>query len=97
MIWFNELLRGPAAKPPEHPSDRPPASVAHRAVDPDVARAALAGATDEEQQRRHAEALGCALAALQKAPLPEDGPAVWSAAISHVADKSVALQWIERL
>lgn len=97
MIWFNELLRGPAAKPPEHPSDRPPASVAHRAVDPDVARAALAGATDEEQQRRHAEALGCALAALQKAPLPEDGPAVWSAAISHLADKSVALQWIERL
>jgi hypothetical protein len=92
MIWFNELLRGPAAKSPEHP-----AAAAPSAVDPDTARAALAAANDEEQQRRHAEALGCALAALQKAPLPADGPGVWAAAISHLADKSIALQWIEHL
>jgi hypothetical protein len=97
MIWFNELLRGPAARSPERSPDRSAAAADQSAVDPDTARAALAAATGEEQQRHHAELLGSALAALQKTPLPEDGPRVWAAAVCHVADKSVALQWVGHL
>lgn len=90
MIRLNALLRSPVSKSPER-------GAAAAGVDPASARVALTGATDEEQRRHHAEELGCALAALQKEPLADDPPDVWVAAISHIADKSLALQWIGRL
>jgi hypothetical protein len=64
---------------------------------PDAARAALAAADDDEQRRHCAEQLGCALAAQQQAPSAHDGPGVWAAAICHVPDKSLALQWLAGL
>jgi hypothetical protein len=92
MIRLNEFLRSPVPTSSERG-----AIAAQRRLDPTAARAALIGATDEDQRRHCAQQLGWTLAALQKEPLAEDPPDVWAAAISHWADKSVALQWIERL
>jgi DNA repair protein SbcC/Rad50 len=98
MTWFNDLLRSPDKATPA-PGERPPtgASAAAPAVDPDTARAAMAAATDDEQRRRYAEDVGRALAAHQRAPLADDAPAVWAAAVSHAADKSLALRWLASL
>ena len=99
MSWFNDLLRSPPEKSTTAPAERPPpgASAAAPTVDPDTARAAMAAAIDDEQRRRCAEDLGRALAAQQRAPLADDAPAVWAAAVSYAADKSLALQWLESL
>ena len=98
MSWFNELLRSSPEKATPAPAERPPTGAstgtATPAVDPDIARAAMAAATGDEQRRRCAEDLGRALAAHQRAPLADDSPAVWAAAVSCTADKSLALQWL---
>jgi exonuclease SbcC len=95
MSWFNDLLRNPPAKSPAQPlPGRPAAPSAAPVVDPDAARAALVAATDEQRRRVCAEELGCALAARLQPPQPDDGPAVWVAAVSQVGDKSLALQWL---
>ena len=99
MSWFNDLLRSPPEKATTASTERPPAGAGADApaADPDVAREAMAAATEEEQRRRCAEDLGRALAAHQRAPLADDAPAVWAAAVSCAADKSLALQWLARL
>ena len=99
MSWFNELLGGPAEKPTAHGPRRPaaPGPVPAPSVDPDAVRAALATVTDEEVRQRHIEELGCALAAMCRKPSPDDAPGVWAAALRHVADRSLALQWLASL
>jgi DNA repair protein SbcC/Rad50 len=99
MSWFKELLRNPPAKSPAQPVSRSAttATEAAPAVDPDAARAAIAASTDEEQRQRWADDLGRALAGLHRSPLAHDGPAVWAAAVSHVGDKALALQWLASL
>jgi hypothetical protein len=99
MTWFNDLLRSPPGKGTTQPAERPPtgASMAIPAVDPEALRAAMAAATEDEQRRRCAEDLGRALAARQTPPLVDDAPEVWAAAVSHAADKSLALQWLASL
>jgi hypothetical protein len=92
MSWF-DLLRSPPAKSTAQPAAPGPAPV----IDPDAARAALLAATDDERRRICAEELGCALAARLQAPRPDDGPAVWVAAVCHVGVKSQALQWLAGL
>src|SRR5260221_8429031 len=99
MSWFNELLGGPAEKPTAHGPRRPaaPGPVPAPTVDPDAVRAALATVTDEEVRQRHIEELGCALAAMCRKPSLDDAPGVWAAALRHVADRSLALQWLASL
>lgn len=99
MSWFKELLRNPPAKTVPQSARRSTVAVTEvaPAVDPDAARAALAASTDEVQRHRCADELGRALAGLHKPPLPEDAPAVWASAVSHVGDKSLALQWLAKL
>src|SRR5258708_37742087 len=99
MSWFNELLGGPAEKPTAHGPRRPaaPGPVPAPTVDPDAVRAALTTVTDEEVRQRHIEELGCALAAMCRKPSLDDAPGVWAAALRHVADRSLALQWLASL
>jgi hypothetical protein len=99
MTWFNDLLRSQSAESTAHRPERgrPDGSGPSPTVEPDAARAALAAATDVEHRRRCAEELGCALAALRRTPLTEDGSDVWVAAVCQVADKSLALRWLESL
>jgi hypothetical protein len=99
MSWFNDLLRSPPEKATTAPDERTPAGAhaAAPAIDPETARAAMAAAPSDEQRHRCAEELGRALAARQVAPLADDAPAVWAAAVSYVADKSLALQWLTSL
>jgi hypothetical protein len=92
MSWF-DLLRTPPAKS----AAQPPAPGQAAVIDPDAARAALGAATDDERRRACAEELGCALATRLQPPRPDDGPAVWVAAVCHVGDKSLALQWLAGL
>jgi hypothetical protein len=99
MSWFKDLLRNPPAKSAAQPGVRPNRSVeaTEATVDPDTARAALSSAGDEEQRRHWADELGKALAVLHRSPLPDDAPAVWAVAMSHVPDKALALAWLPAL
>src|SRR5438132_7715460 len=99
MNWFNDLLRNPPARATTQSAEAAAVagSGATPAADPDAARAAMVAATEDEQRLRCAEDLGRALASHQSAPLPDDAPAVWAAAVSHATDKSLALQWLASL
>jgi hypothetical protein len=98
MSWFNDLLRSPSANPlSRQGASGPTAAGAAAPADPDAARSALAAATDDTQRQRHAEDLGRALAQRLKAPLADDAAPVWAAAVSHVGDRSLSLQWLAGL
>ena len=92
MNWFSKSRHQPdaaPAAPPRRASTPPGASVA------DVAklRQALAGAAGDEDRVQAAGALGRALAASLDAPLPDDPPGAWVAAVCNVPDKALALTW----
>jgi hypothetical protein len=99
MSWFKDLLRNPPARAPKQPATWPSGAVPEPApaVDPEAARAAIAASTDQEQRERWTDDLGRVLAALQKAPRPDDAPAVWATAVCQVADKALALHWLASL
>src|SRR3989442_452464 len=99
MNWFNDLLRNPPARATTQSAEAAAVagSGATPAADPDAARSAMVAATEDEQRLRCAEDLGRALAGHQRAPLPDDAPAVWAAAVSHATDKALALQWLASL
>jgi hypothetical protein len=60
-------------------------------------RESLIGIVDDAERGRREAALGRALGASLQAPQDGDAPAIWAAAISHGADKSVALGWLGRV
>jgi len=93
MNWLNNLLRSPTV-------DSAPQSVQNRPgppVDIEALRAALAATADGEERARRADELGGALARMLKAPRPDDALDVWAAAVSHVADRATALDWMANL
>ncbi len=101
MNWLNSLLRKP---PPAEPAPAAARGAVRRAAaplappaDPAVLRAALAAAPDDGERERQEAVLGRALGALGQAPLADDSPGVWVAAICHGADRMQALAWLEQV
>jgi hypothetical protein len=94
MNWFNQLLRKPALA---GPAPTPPKRPVEPAPDIERLRAALGVAPGPVERTRAAQALGLGLARLGQAPTVEDDPAVRVAAICHVGDKALALQWLAAL
>jgi hypothetical protein len=97
MNWLNSLLRKPPAPPPARTT--PKRTAAPKPPPPDTAalRQALSGVLEPAERARQETALGHALGASLQAPLAEDTPLTWVAAVSHSADKSVALAWLEQV
>lgn len=99
MNWLNSLMRKPPppaparAAPKRAAAPRPPVA----APDTGALREALAGALEPAARGRQEAALGHALGASLQSPAATDAPGVWIAAISHSADKTVALAWLEQL
>lgn len=99
MKWLRNLLR----KPPSTPGAPAPAArqdtrqPAAPPPDPGQLRAALAAAENPEERRGSEQALGRALAQCGVAPFPGDPPGVQAEAISRIADKSMALEWLAAL
>lgn len=93
MNWLNNLLRSPTVdSAPQGTQNRPgpPADI-------EALRAALAATADEAERARRADELGGALARMLKAPRADDALDVWAAAVSHVADRATALDWMANL
>jgi hypothetical protein len=98
MNWLNQLLRKPAG--PQAASSslaRPSAPAPRPARDPGVVRAAWAAAAGEDERQRLAEELGWALGEALQAPLADDDTAIWSSAVCHAGDRSVALDWLAQV
>ena len=97
MNWLKTLLRKPAATPIAPVArQKPPVRAIPPAVDIEQLRRDLAGA-DAEARGPAAQALGEALAALTRQPDSGDAAEVWVAAIGHLADKEMALAWLDQL
>ena len=96
MNWLNSLLRKPPPPAPARATTRQAAPAAPP-VDTAALREALDGAVDEADRVRREAALGRALGASLQAPLAGDAAGIWTAAISHCADKTVALAWLDQV
>ena len=100
MKWLRNLLRKPdrtpAAPAPAARQDKKP-TAAPPPPDPDRLRAALAAAAGAEERQRAEQELGRALALLGTRPLSGDPPGVLAEAVSRVADKATALDWLAAL
>jgi len=97
MKWIKKLLGKPTATTAPAQVPRQPARpAAQPVVDLGALRQALAGA-DAETRGGAAKALGQALAASAREPNPDDPPEVWVAALCHLADKTLAPAWLDRL
>jgi len=90
MNWMKKLMPKPAAMPAT-PATKIPVDDSERL------RRALDAAAGDEERRQAAHALGHELARLLQPPRGEDPPEVWVAALCQIADKLLALAWLDRL
>jgi hypothetical protein len=93
MTWLNNLLRKP---PPAAVRAAPQRPAPPRPAPADIAalRLAVSAAPDAQARERQQSALGAALGECLQAPLADDAPATWVAAVRHCADKALALDWL---
>lgn len=96
MNWLNQLLR--SSPPPEmSPAQRGSARTPRSRDDIARMRREAAAAADASERERARVALGQALSESGTAPEEEDDALVWAAACGQVADKALALAWLERV
>ncbi|MCK9388307.1 MAG: DUF349 domain-containing protein [Sulfuritalea sp.] len=96
MNWVRQKLFGSAAKPDNPPSKQRIVKSSSTGSATPLRRAMIVAASETERAQA-AKALGRTLAELLENPQAEDPPEVLVSAICHVADKTLARSWMERL
>lgn len=100
MKWISKLLGKLNAQPSAPltvPSKPPTAQINKSAEDAERLRLMLAASANHQERKQLAARLGHALAERSQAPVADDLPEVWVAAVCHAPDKALALAWVAGL